>query len=79
MAQLSKLLPRKGFEIKKFGPQPWPHPIWGHFVIHEMGIGKICLYTKFEISSFTRYKDAMQWLDAQGAVPKLTRGSPSFF
>jgi len=44
-----------------------------------MGIGKICLYTKFEISSFTRSKDAMQWLDAQGAVPKLTRGSPSFF
>ena len=30
-----------------------------YFVIHEMGLGKICPYTKFEVSSFTRSKDTV--------------------
>ena len=37
-----------------------------------MGLAKIYACTKFEVSSFTRSKDGVKWLDARGGVPKLS-------
>jgi len=53
-----------------------------YFVVPEMGLAMLYPCTKFEVSSCTRSKicaRVMQWLDARGGVPKLARGSPSFY
>ena len=44
----------RGFKIQFLVTGPRPRPFWGYFVSHEMGLAKIYLYTKFDISSFTR-------------------------
>ena len=40
-------------------PDQWPRPLCGYFVTHEMGLSKIYLGTKFEISSFTHSIDTV--------------------
>jgi len=56
-------------------------PLWGYFLIHGMELR--LPYSKFlyifSLHPFQRYgAGAMQWLDARGCKPKLTRGSPLF-
>jgi len=71
---LASLIPdlRKGIQNLKNGPWTLSTPFWGYFM-REMRLVKIYLYTKFEVSSFTRSKDmaharATQWLDARGCA-----------
>ena len=47
----------RGFKINKFCPWTLTTPLWGIFVVREMGIARIYPYTKFEVSNFTRSKD----------------------
>ena len=75
----------EGVENLKIRPLDPDHACLGYFIICEMGHAKIypCTKFEFEVSSFTCSKDMvavpMQLLDARGGVPKLTRGSLSFF
>ena len=46
----------KGGLIVLIGSWTVTMPLVGYFVIHEMKLAKIYLYTKFEVSSFTRLK-----------------------
>ena len=58
-------------------------PFSVYFVIREMGLARLYPCTKFEVSSFTHSKDTAHmpingWM-REGCVPKLARGSSSFF
>jgi len=55
-----------------------PHPFWGQFFIHRLGLATFNLYTKFEVSMFTDYEDmkdnakCRNWGDWELQITKVT-------
>ena len=54
------------FRIQNFGPGP--RPFLRYFVTSKMGLARIYPYTKFEVSSFTRFIDLRKGFKIQFLV-----------
>jgi len=62
------------------GPWPWPRPLWGYFVTHEIGLSKIYMVPNLEflaspVSKIRHRCSAMAGCATGCAVPKLTCGA----
>ena len=40
----------------------WPRPFQGQFVVRRLGLAMINMYTKFEVSSWSRSRDILRGL-----------------